>query len=253
MLRTYAIAVRNLLLGGNLKTVGLSPREALNYVGECLFLDRLMHPNGDLPQKQVWEALGVSSNVNVTLCPNGAEEWFRSVASYNADIIGLCALAQILKPKVIFEIGTYQGSGATHLAANAPQARVYTLDLPSDQAQAPLLTSTVSDVAYQTHARKNLNLGPSIERLYGDSAAFDFSPFHKQVDLFFIDGAHSYEYVRNDTLKALECVHEGSVIAWHDYGRCGVNGVSRWLHEFRNGRQIYRVPGGSLAFMICKA
>jgi len=39
------------------------------------------------------------------------------------------------------------------------------------------------------------------------------------------------------------------VVAWHDYGRMGVNGVSKWLHEFRRqGRQIFRIPGGSLAY-----
>jgi hypothetical protein len=83
-----------------------------------------------------------------------------------------------------------------------------------------------------------------------DSAKFDYSPFNRRVDLFFIDGAHSYPYVRDDTLKALECCRPGSVIAWHDYGRHGVNGVSRWLHEFSRGRKIYCIPGGgSLAYM----
>jgi predicted O-methyltransferase YrrM len=104
---------------------------------------------------------------------------------------------------------------------------------------------------YHINARRSDDLGDRIHRLFGDSATFDFSPFHNQVDLFFIDGAHSYQYVRNDTEKALPCVKKGGVIAWHDYGRCGINGVSRWLHELRDdGRVIQRVPGGSLAYMI---
>ena len=253
-LRTLAIALRNLLIGGNLKSFRLRPREAVYYAGECLFLDRVMHANGDLPQKHVWDALEVSSELSITIRPDVASEWFRHVASYGADIVGLCALAQILEPKVIFEIGTYHGSGAIQLAANAPQARVFTLDLGPDES--PRLPTTVVDRSHvgernseQFSAIKEFS--GRIHRLYGDSATFDFAPFHKRVDLFFIDGAHSYEYVRNDTLKALDCVHEGSVIAWHDYGRCGVNGVSRWLHEFREGRQLYRVTGGSLAYMIC--
>jgi hypothetical protein len=45
-------------------------------------------------------------------------------------------------------------------------------------------------------------------------------------------------------------VAPGSIIVWHDYGRFGINGVSRWLHEFAaQGRELYRVPGGSLAYM----
>jgi hypothetical protein len=90
-----------------------------------------------------------------------------------------------------------------------------------------------------------------IHCLYGDTAVFDFSPFKGKVDLFFIDGAHSYGYVRNDTLRAFDCCKPGSVIAWHDYGKMGFNGVSRWLHELaREGKKIYRVPGGSLAYML---
>jgi hypothetical protein len=89
-----------------------------------------------------------------------------------------------------------------------------------------------------------------IHCLYGDSATFDFSPFLGKVDLLFIDGAHSYEYVRNDTLRAGPCCKAGSVIAWHDYGRVGFNGVSKWLHEFaKQGKTIYRIPGGSLVYM----
>jgi hypothetical protein len=247
-IRTLAIAARNLVLGGNIKSLHLPPRKAVYYAGECLFLDRVMHPKGDLPQKHVWDALGISSELSITIRPDSASEWFRDVASYSADIVALCALAQIVKPKVIFEIGTYHGSGAVHLAANAPGADVYTLDLASNQS--PSLTTTVVDRSHFGEM-KCQEFGDRIHRLYGDSALFDFSPFHKRVDLFFIDGAHSYEYVRNDTLKAMDCVKKGSVIAWHDYGRCGVNGVSRWLHEFREGRQLYRVTGGSLAYMIC--
>ena len=88
-----------------------------------------------------------------------------------------------------------------------------------------------------------------IQRLFGDSATFDYASFEARVDLFFIDGAHSYEYVRSDTLNALRCCRPGSVIAWHDFGRFGVNGVTRWLRELSRSRAVYCVPGGSLAFM----
>jgi len=37
---------------------------------------------------------------------------------------------------------------------------------------------------------------------------------------------------------------------WHDYGRMGVNGVSKWLHELSKSKKIYSVPGSSLAWMI---
>jgi hypothetical protein len=51
-------------------------------------------------------------------------------------------------------------------------------------------------------------------------------------------------------LHALVCCHPGSVIAWHDFGRMGVNGVTRWLVEFARTRPVYAIPGGSLAFTV---
>jgi len=249
--RTIAIAAKNMLLGGNLRCFRLAPREAVSYASECLFLDRVLHPKDDLPQKHVWEVLGASDSISIAISP-AAAEWFGHLASStSADMVQLCALAQILKPKMIFEIGTYRGSSALQFAINAPEADVYTLDLAPNEAS--VLETTAADRSIIARRPRDVGdfRGLRIHRLYGDSASFDFSPFHKSVDLFFIDGAHSYEYVRNDTLKALDCVKKGSVIAWHDYGRCGVNGVSRWLNEFREGRDIYRVVGGSLAYMVC--
>lgn len=89
-----------------------------------------------------------------------------------------------------------------------------------------------------------------IQLLYGDSAMVDYSRFTQRVAFVFIDGAHSYEYVRQDRLSALSCRHGGSVIAWHDYGRSGVNGVSRWVDELSRDYEIYSVSGGSLAFTV---
>jgi Methyltransferase domain len=95
-----------------------------------------------------------------------------------------------------------------------------------------------------------MDIAGKVQPLFGDSAKFDYSPYHGRVDLFFIDGAHSYEYVRSDTLNAMKCSRPGSVIAWHDFGRAGVNGVARWLMEFSKQHQVYSVPGGSLAFCV---
>jgi len=166
----------------------------------------------------------------------------------------MCILCQILKPQVIFEIGTLNGAGALHWAGNAPGAEVYTLDLPAGTR--PSLALTEADRQHVGVHGAAIGMAfdgkPEAQRihcLYGDSATFDYTPFHARVDLFFIDGAHSYEYVRNDTSRALACCKPGGIIAWHDYGRSGFNGVSKWLHELvRGGREIYRIPGGSLAY-----
>jgi predicted O-methyltransferase YrrM len=257
MLREYAIAARNFLLGGNLSTLRFAkrPGAAVFYVNECLFTARLLNPNGDLPQRDVWDVLGSDSEIPVILKPALASDWFLAIASWQADLIALMMLTQIKKPATIFEIGTLHGCSALHFALNAPNAKIFTLDLPLNQK--PLLNTTRVDTNLMGEGQKrtlvfdHLHQQNRITCLYGDSATFDFSPFHNSVDLFFIDGAHHYEYVRNDTLKALQCVKPGGVVAWHDYGRCGVNGVSRWLNEFRaQGNNVQRIRGGSLAFMV---
>jgi len=253
------LALRNAIVGGNLAAARFvaEPRKLVSYVNECLFLSRLLDPQGGLPQAPVWKGLrfpAPSDGVGIAMYPEAAEEWFRGAASFGVDLVSLCALCRILQPKVIFEIGTLRGSGALHLAGNSPGADVYSLDL--GPLEHPSLSTTLFDddhVRVHSQTRRYHFTGrPEEQRihcLHGDSATFDFSPWAEKVDLFFIDGAHSYEYVRNDTLKALTCCRPGSVLAWHDYGRAGVNGVSRWLHEFRGqGHEIHRVPGGSLAY-----
>jgi predicted O-methyltransferase YrrM len=181
-------------------------------------------------------------------------------APFGADIVSLCLLARILKPKVIFEIGTFTGYTALHFALNTPEdAQIYTLDLSKDERADPGMQVTVLDqnlvkvhAGTQRYAFDDSNAAAKATCLYGDSATFDYSPYHGKVDLFFIDGAHSYEYVRSDTRNALKCCHPGSVIAWHDFGRVGVNGVSRWIRELSKEHEIFSIPGGSLTFMVVK-
>jgi predicted O-methyltransferase YrrM len=255
-LREMGIVVRNTVLGATLESVAAfvgEPKAAVYYATECRFLYRALFPTRGLPSKPVWEALG-AEQVPVVLYGQAAGEWFRPVASFTADLISMCMLCQIAKPQVIFEIGTFHGSGALHWAGNAPEAEIYTLDLPT-AAEPSLSLTSVDRMHIQGHSqspRMAFEGKPEADRihcLYGDSATFDYSPFFRKVDLFFIDGAHSYEYVRNDTERAFECCKPGGLVVWHDYGRVGFNGVARRLHELSSrGREIHRVPGGSLAY-----
>jgi hypothetical protein len=134
---------------------------------------------------------------------------------------------------------------------------VYSLDLPPNRPELSL-GATIMDVAIarqgaatSTYAFSGRDVASKIHLLHGDSATFDFSPWHRRVDLFFIDGAHSYEYVRSDSERAFACVRPGGAVAWHDFGRSGVNGVGRCLRELRaKGLEILAVPGGSLAYLV---
>jgi hypothetical protein len=276
-LRAAAIALRNLILGANISalTIG-SPRGMVHYSSEALFLRRALAGRRGLPEQQVWDAFGITGNVAVRLANVETPTWAAVQPSYLADIVNLCRLCAMIRPRVVFEIGTYHGYSTLHLALNTgADARILSLDLPkqppasgsgsangnavaADGIRPTSLRTTFLDDAHISGATETTAYlfdgtpeAGRIELLFGDSASFDFSPFAGAVDLFFIDGAHSYEYVRSDSLRALQCVRPGGVIAWHDFGRTGLNGVSRWLLEMRGeGWPVRAAPGGSLAFMV---
>jgi hypothetical protein len=260
-LQLYAVAARNFLMGGNLSSLSLlgKPQQMVAYATENLFAFRTMADRRGIPQKNVFEVLPDARLARVELCNPNGETWFQKSASYVTDIVSLCLLCRAIKPRVIFEIGTLTGYTSAHLALNSePDCKIYTLDLPVGTS--PQLNTTAIDVELvRTHhgikryVWDSMDIAGKIQPLFGDSAAFDYSGYEGRVDLFFIDGAHSYEYVRSDTLNALRCCHPGSVIAWHDFGRAGVNGVSRWLIEFSKQQPVYSIPGGSLAYCVVSA
>ena len=138
------------------------------------------------------------------------------------ELVVLASIARKYKPRTIFEIGTFDGRTTINLAANSPDATVHTLDLPPGHHTR--LEVKPGDDKYinkpASGARfRGTDCESRIVQHYGDSATFDFSPFEGQVDMVFVDGAHSYEYVKSDSQRALRLLRGGrGVILWHDYG-----------------------------------
>lgn len=261
--RTASIILRNLLVGGNVLAAARAlsrPRQAVSYVQDCLFTHENLFGRQGFVTKHVTAELGDGTPLPIVLAgarATGASSWFGPSASYVADLVSLCQLCRIVQPRAIFEIGTLKGFTAYHFALNsAPDTRVYTLDLPPGTTATNLKTTVVDDLHIQTLPKRGALCfagtpeADKIQCLLGDSAVFDFTPYHGRIDLFFIDGAHSYEYVKSDTEHALRCCRPGGVIAWHDAGRVGVNGVTRYLQELTGHSRICLVPGGSLAYMV---
>lgn len=259
--RTGAIALRNVLLGANAASAVLArhPAGLVSYATHAISLLDSIRQNRGLPERNILDVLpGAAPAVPITLVGRQEGVWLGSIGSFLVDLVGLCILCKATRPRTVFEIGTLNGYSALHLALNSPDdSTVYTLDLPTGAAR-PSLRVTLSDISHADRGAattrywfSNTEVEPKIRTLHGDSAAFDFGPWHGKVDLFFIDGAHSYDYVRSDTENALRCLRPGGAIAWHDFGRRGVNGVSLYLRALAaQGHAIYVVPGGSLAFTI---
>jgi len=176
-----------------------------------------------------------------------------------ADLVAIIKLIQSFDPKTLFEIGTFDGRTTLNMAyTSSPDAKVYTLDLPKTMARSVKLRLEPSDlpeimkdnigVRYVGKACQS-----KITQLYGDSAAFDFTPFRGTIDFVFVDGSHSYEYVMNDIQQALKLLRHGrGVIVCHDYPYG--TGVRRALHELYSAGGMFaefrHIAGTNLACLI---
>ncbi len=160
-----------------------------------------------------------------------------------------------------FEVGTFDGRTTLNLAVNcAEQAKVYTLDLPQEELGKTSLAIEQGDIAYIAKPISGARFRGTpyehkIVQLYGDSSTFDYSPYRNRMDLVFIDGSHSHDYVLNDSRRAVELLRERKgVILWHDYGGvCG--GVTKCLNGLYGSEPGFRglrhIEGTSLACLVC--
>jgi hypothetical protein len=63
-----------------------------------------------------------------------------------------------------------------------------------------------------------LTYNKKIKHFYTNSQTFDFSQIaDEDIDLFFIDGDHSYNGVYSDTKHIFEIKSEKAIVVWHDF------------------------------------
>ncbi len=176
---------------------------------------------------------------------NDTEAWILSVLSKKA--------------LNMFEFGTASGRTTYLWAMNSSSdARVTTITLHPDQQDSYRAESSDNTEGGAAALRESIFTrfvysGTSVEskvtQLYGDSKVFDETPYLKAFDLIFIDGSHSYSYVKSDTEKALKMLAPGGTIVWHDYRNDleHTKGVVQHLDYLANSMKICRIFGTSLA------
>lgn len=136
----------------------------------------------------------------------------------------LAALCKLIGARRFFEFGTHRGLTAWTVAHNNPELTVHTLDMPPghtlqeaefalDQVEIDFLV----DGPERGEAFRDTPEAERIAMLHGDSARFDFSPYRGSMDVIYVDGGHTYEYVKNDTRAALSMLAPGGLIVWDDY------------------------------------
>src|SRR5262245_63589867 len=121
--RAAGIGIRNILLGANLRSLSklLRPRQLAFYSTQTLFFYDSLFRNG-LPVRNVRDILPHDDFAEVSLFLGTNDFWINDVPSGGSDLVSLCLITRLVRPKRIFEIGTYRGYTALQFAANAPDA-----------------------------------------------------------------------------------------------------------------------------------
>jgi hypothetical protein len=170
--------------------------------------------------------------------------------------VALASLAVLNDPAAVLEIGTFCGHTTKLLAQNLPRAVIHTVDLPPDfQAENDPVSLLPKDDFHLITSRsvgREFRGQPEAERIvqhFGDTARWDFAPA-RGASFFFIDGSHTYEYVKNDSEKCWALCGGRGTFLWHDCGT-GHPGVVRFLLEWRRNqrREIIRIRGTTLAYL----
>lgn len=171
------------------------------------------------------------------------------------DLAVLAALAKERHPRRVFEVGTFEGLSAVTFALNVnPSAAVYTLDLPPsiDNIQRTNRSWQAHQMKFEYESGRLvdvLDCGNKVTRLIGDSALFDFAPYHDQIDLFYIDGMHTEDYVCVDSLHAFKCISSNGCVVWHD---CFVSQVQSVLNKIAKYQPVSLIRGTNLAVSFGK-
>ncbi len=178
------------------------------------------------------------------------------------ELLVISSIVHARQPQTTVEIGTFDGRTTLQIAKNSPaDAHIYTLDLPPDPSCTERHIET-EDVAYIEDAGKQVQrkyerkaIASKITQWLGDSASFEFENAldGRPIDFAFIDGSHSYEYIKNDTERILELMSPGGVVLWHDYAPAWP-GVIKYLGERSHDLPLVRITGTSLVCLqISKA
>jgi len=175
----------------------------------------------------------------------------------NYEIECICRIVKIFSPAAIFEIGTFNGRTSLNMAINiGTESKIYTLDLPQKFISKTKLRIKSGEIKFINKEISGKQfIGTPYEKkiiqIYADSAKYNYSQYLNTIDLVFIDGSHSYEYVINDTKIALKLLRNGKgIIIWHDYGW---NEVVQALNEFyqkdRRFLGLKNIAGTSFVFI----
>lgn len=217
--------------------------------------ERERMPVERIPSTTLREALGEIPSIELDL------RWADVDGSTPVDdIVAILTLARAQQPEAVLEFGTFFGSATLNLAKNLPNAVIHTIDLPPDPTEAAALTNGQPVDDFHLIASRQLGKAfrdtPYSDRVVqhlGDTARYDYSVIRERLSFFLIDGSHTYEYAKSDSLHSFALAQGRSTFCWHD---CDVShpGVTKWLDELLDaGLPVRRLIGTRVAYLIMDA
>jgi predicted O-methyltransferase YrrM len=155
----------------------------------------------------------------------------------------IASIVSVLRPKTVFEFGTFTGATTALIADHCPSdAVIHTLDLPPSS----LAGTSVSEDHIGAKFRGVPHYSSRIVQHRADSRQFDYSSLVGRVDLVYIDGSHKFDDVLSDSRMALAMLSADGAILWDDYQLSAVPVMSA-LDVLAKEIRIERVFGTRLA------
>ncbi|MDR2550956.1 MAG: class I SAM-dependent methyltransferase [Desulfobulbus sp.] len=221
------------------------------FIFNCIDIHFFSNKKLSIPVVTVDEILG--GDVDITL----SELHGRDGNVTLLELVVIVGLVKKNKPKLTFEIGTFDGRTTLNVAMNQDQGtKVFTIDIKQSDMNNVSKVLAEGDREYiikeESGVRfKKRSAIAEIIQLYGDSARYDFSEYMNKIDFMFIDGSHSYDYVLNDSHVAFSVVKNGGIILWHDYGSWeGVTKALEQLHaQDPKFYEIKHIEGTSICIL----
>jgi len=143
---------------------------------------------------------------------------------------GIRDLCHFLPPNaIVVEIGCYAGESTSLFMASGKIDLLYAID-PWDadyySGQQLLSAEAEFDRVLEPYGTKVIKL-----KKRSDSALIELIMNDRLADMVYIDGDHSYKQVKVDIALAMSVVKPGGIIAGHDYGMKGCDGVRQAVNE----------------------
>jgi hypothetical protein len=128
------------------------------------------------------------------------------------DYAFLKALVNKFKIKNYLEIGTYIGESINIISESCESC--YSITAPIE---ASFSMKNWCKNANIPDYSDRLSNAENIKHYYCDSKDFNYNKIDKKINLYFIDGDHSYKGVYLDTKNIFETRDDNSFVVWHDF------------------------------------